>query len=232
MLKRPIEGTKGPAQTALLMISQQQMEDISQLDILPPAWMLGYMELKKMRSLLACGRTTAWGSTWSSTLQRTIHRLIEAQRLTFQARLVCPEPERGWTESQPLCSSPLCNAKTGLWLPSPEEVGYDSTRGNTEFSCGTSHWGSKTIRSMIARGGPFVACCRDCGMLLKQMIRIRETERQHERVLLASRRRVAPHMAGRVGLPPSEYRLLREMSASSGPSVPRSRSRSRSRVRI
>ena len=35
---------------------------------------------------------------------------------------------------------------------------------------------------------------------------------------------VAPHMAGRVGLPPSEYRLLSEMSASSGPSVPRSRS--------
>ena len=35
---------------------------------------------------------------------------------------------------------------------------------------------------------------------------------------------VAPHMAGRVGLPPSEYRLLREMSASSGPSVRRSRS--------
>ena len=41
---------------------------------------------------------------------------------------------------------------------------------------------------------------------------------------IASRRREAPHMAGRVGLPPSEYRLLREMSASSGPSVPRSRS--------
>ena len=35
---------------------------------------------------------------------------------------------------------------------------------------------------------------------------------------------VAPHMAGRVGLPPSEYRLLSEMSASSGPSAPRSRS--------
>ena len=38
MLKRPIEGTKGPPQTALLMITQQQMEDISQLDKLPPAW--------------------------------------------------------------------------------------------------------------------------------------------------------------------------------------------------
>ena len=60
-------------------------------------------------------------------------------------------------------------------------------------------------------------------MLLKQMIRIRETEK-HERVLLAIHRRVAPHMAGRVGLPPSEYRLLSEMSASGGPSVPRSRS--------
>ena len=227
MLKRPIEGTKGPAQTALLMITQQQIEeeeeeDISQLDILPPAWMLGHLELRKMRSLLACGRTTAWGSTWSSTLPRTMHKLIEAQRLKLQALLACPEPERGWTESQPLCSSPLCSAKTGLWLPSTEEVGKDA-RGQEEFSCGWSIWGSVTIRSQIARGhGPFVACCRDCGMLLKQMIRIRET--QHESVLLASRCRVAPCMAGRAGLPPCENRLLSEMSASSGPSVPRSRS--------
>ena len=164
----------------------------------------------------------AWGSTWSSTLPRTMHKLIEAQRLKFQARLACPEPERGWTESQPLCSSPLCNAKTGLWLPSYEELGYD-TNGHAEFSCDSSVvWGSVSIRSMIARYGPFVACCRDCGMLLKQMIRIRETK--HESVLLASRRRVAPPMAGRVGEPPSEYRLLSEMSASSGPSVRRSRS--------
>ena len=225
MLKRPIEGTKGPAQTALLMITLQQIEeeeeeDISQLDILPQAWMLGYLELRKVRSLLACGRTTAWGSTWISTLPITMQKLIEAQRLKFQALLACPEPERGWTESQPLCSSPLCNAKTGLWLPSYEEVGYD-TNGHPEFSCDSSVWGSVSIRSMIARYGPFVACCRDCGMLLKQMIRIRET--QHESVLLASRCRVAPCMAGRAGLPPCENRLLSEMSASSGPSVPRSR---------
>ena len=194
MLKRPIEGTKGPAQTALLMTTLQQIEeeeeeDISQLDILPPAWMLGYLELRKVRFLLACGRTTAWGSTWISTLPITMQKLIEAQRLKFQALLACPEPERGWTESQPLCSSPLCNAKTGLWLPSYDEVRSDTT-GHAEFSCDSSVvWGSVSIRSMIARYGPFVACCRDCGMLLKQMIRIRETK--HEGVLLASRRRVA-----------------------------------------
>ena len=211
MLKRPIEGTKGPAQTALLMITQQQIEDISQLDILPREWMLGHLELRQVRSLLACGRTTAWGSTWSSTLPITMQKLIEAQRLRFQARLACPEPERGWTESQPLCSSPLCNAKTGLWLPSAEEV--EDADGNVEFSTGIS-----SIRSTVARHGPFVACCRDCGMLLKQMIRIRETK--HESVLLASRRRVAPPMAGRVGEPPSEYRLLSEMSAARARSAP------------
>ena len=99
----------------------------------------------------------------------------------------------------------------------------EDTDGHVEFTCRDSIWGSVSIRSQIAKHGPFVACCRDCGMLLKQMIRIRETQ-QHESVLLASRRRVAPRMAGRVGLPPSEYRLLSEMSASSGPSVPRSRS--------
>ena len=85
--------------------------------------------------------------------------------------------------------------------------------GHVEFSCGTSVYGSVSIRSMVANGnGPFVACCRDCGMLLKQMIRIRETK--HESVLLASRRRVAARpMAGRLGEPPSENRLLSEMSA-------------------
>ena len=31
MLKRPIEGTTGPAQTAMLTFTQQQMENISQL---------------------------------------------------------------------------------------------------------------------------------------------------------------------------------------------------------
>ena len=94
--------------------------------------------------------------------------------------------------------------------------------GHVEFLCGTSVYGSVSIRSMVANGnGPFVACCRDCGMLLKQMIRIRETR---ESVILASRRRLAPQPASLVGLPPDEYRLLSEMSESSGPSVPRSRS--------
>ena len=90
--------------------------------------------------------------------------------------------------------------------------------GHVEFSCSASVYGSVSIRSMVANGnGPFVACCRDCGMLLKQMIRIRETE--DEGVLLASRRR-APHMAGWVGEPPSEYRLLSEMSAARARSAP------------
>ena len=152
-----------------------------------------------------------------------MERLIEAQRFKLKARVVCPEPEREWSESQPLCSSPFCNAKTGLWLPSSQEEVVNKD-GHVEFSCGgSSVWGSLSIRSQIAEHGPFVACCRDCGMLLKKIIRIRETEK-HERVVLASHRRVAPHVAGRVGLPPSECRLLNEMSASSGPSVPRSRS--------
>ena len=86
-----LEGTKGPPQTALLMITQQQMEDISQLDRLPPAW-IAWREWRTVRSLLACGRTTAWGSTWSSTLPRTRHRLIQAMGLdgpddNFRARV-------------------------------------------------------------------------------------------------------------------------------------------------
>ena len=189
-----------------------------QLDSLPPAWMLGHLHWRTVRSVLACGRNTAWWSTWSSTLSKTMERLIEAQRFKLKARVVCPEPEREWTESQPLCSSPFCNAKTGLWLPSSQEEVVNKD-GHVEFSCGgSSVWGSLSIRSQIAEHGPFVACCRDCGMLLKQIIRIRETEK-HESVLLASRRRVAYSHGDRA---PSEYRLLSEMSASSGPSVPRS----------
>ena len=44
MLKRPIEGTKGPAQTALLMITQQQMEKYfaaGQTTASVDAWALG-----------------------------------------------------------------------------------------------------------------------------------------------------------------------------------------------
>ena len=195
-------------------------KNMLQLDSLPPAWMIGHLHWRTVRSVLACGRNTAWWSTWSSTLSKTMQRLIEAQRFKLKARVVCPEPEREWSESQPLCSSPFCNAKTGLWLPSSQEEVVNRD-GHVEFSCGSSVWGSLSMRSQIAEHGPFVACCRDCGMLLKQMIRIRETEK-HERVLLASHRRVAPHRRVVLLEPPSESRLLSEMSASSGPSVPRS----------
>ena len=63
MLKRPIEGTKGPAQTALLMITLQQIEeeeeeDISQLDRLPPEW-IQWLDWRSVWSLFVCGRTTA-----------------------------------------------------------------------------------------------------------------------------------------------------------------------------
>ena len=72
LLKRPIEGTKGPAQTALLMITQQQMEDISQLDRLPPAW-IEWLDWRTVLSLLACGRTTAL-STLSLSMLSSLSR--------------------------------------------------------------------------------------------------------------------------------------------------------------
>ena len=53
-----LEGTKGPPQTALLMITQQQMEDTSQLDRLPLDW-LQWLDRKSVWSLFVCGRTTA-----------------------------------------------------------------------------------------------------------------------------------------------------------------------------
>ena len=61
--------------------------------------------------------------------------------------------------------------------------------GHEEFSSGWSVYGSITIRSVIARQASFVVCCPECGKVLKQIIRIR---RSLEKVLLASRRRVAP----------------------------------------
>ena len=53
-----LEGTKGPPQTALLMITQQQMEDTSQLDRLPLDW-LQWLDRRSVWSLFVCGRTTA-----------------------------------------------------------------------------------------------------------------------------------------------------------------------------
>jgi len=197
-------------------VVQHQMEQMSLVDM--PARTLRHLDFGSLRSLLACGKSTARESTWMSTLPGTMRRLIIAQHLEFEAMVVCPDPRGGWTESWPLCSSPFCNEKTGLWLPLDEEVGSDQD-GPEEFSSGWSVYGSITIRSVIAKQASFVACCRDCGKLLKQIIRIR---RSHENVLLASRCRVAPYGAYRERPQPDENRLLSEIVNSSGSSVRRS----------
>ena len=68
--------------------------------------------------------------------------------------------------------------------------------------CGSHVWGSRTMRSILEeraweghgariRGAcAFVACCPDCGKLLKEIARIRG---QYEHVLLASHVRELPH---------------------------------------
>ena len=200
-------------------VVQHQMEQMSLVDM-PAARTLRHLDFGSLRSLLACGKSTARESTWMSTLPGTMRRLIIAQHLEFQAMVVCPSPRGEWTESWPLCSSPFCNKETGLWLPwrkSNEEVGSDQD-GPEEFSSGWSVYGSITIRSVIANAkqASFVACCHDCGKLLKQIIRIR---RSHENVLLASHWRVAPLDEYRQQPQPDEYRLLSEIVNSSGSST-------------
>ena len=197
----------------------------------PLAGILAFLDLRSVRSFAACGTITSWKALFphfSSTLQE----VLGSCKMRFQASCACPEPRRGWTEHRPRCSFPLCDADTGLWVPSLDEMdalrrdAETTDRGNGhEFECCSSIWGSETIRSRLAecRQGmtaAYVACCLDCGMALKEMARIRG---RREYVLLASRARVEPGALGEMrdrmgigrGVPvPRKHLLLSEVSDS------------------
>ena len=122
-------------------------------------------------------------------------------------------PRATWTEKDPICSSPLCNNRTGLWLPSREEITTLTDRPQDhpfDYMCANHEWGSLSLRCVIADvkagltaawdnhgrvragGRALVVCSVECGKDVREIARI---QRKHDYVLLASHGRVGPEDA-------------------------------------
>ena len=122
----------------------------------------------------------------------------------------CPIPRTDWTEDVPICSSPFCKARTGLWLPSREEITRITQRPQGypfEYMCADDKWGSLTLESVIedledgvraawdhrgkvrTEGRALVACSHGCGKDLREIASI---QKMGDYVLLASHHRVLP----------------------------------------
>ena len=203
------------------------------LTLFYPGDLLALLYPADLRSFFTCSKSTSW-RYMRPFLSRVVKRIMTVHYEQQRSAMRCAQPRSNWTEDFPICSSPLCSAFTGLWLPSIDELNRIFGRGNTgQYMCGSHVWGSRTMRSILEeraweghgariRGAcAFVACCPDCGKLLKEIARIRG---QHEHVLLASHVRELPHvriLEARFGPdwadfgPASEHLLLSEMEAQS-----------------
>ena len=156
----------------------------SLLVLFHPTDMLALLYPVDLRSFFTCSKCTSW-QNMHAHLSGAIKQVMSYHRQQHEAAKRCNWPTRMWREDFPICSAPGCNAFTGLWI--------------TDYMGGSSFWGSLTIRSILYEGaweehgitgaGVFVACCPDCGHLLKEITRIRG---QHEHVLLASHVRELP----------------------------------------
>ena len=171
----------------------------SLLVLFHPANMLALLYPVDLRSFFTCSKCTSW-QNMHAHLSGAIKQIMSYHRQQHEAAKRCNWPTRMWREDFPICSAPGCNAFTGLWIASVDELNRSFGENDTDYMCGSSFWGSLTIRSVLYEGaweehgitgaGVFVACCPDCGHLLKEIARIRG---QHEHVLLASHVRELPN---------------------------------------
>ena len=163
-----------------------------------------------LRPFLACYTATSWPKM-QIFITKTVRTVMTSHHAQYVAAQECPKPRADWTEDAPICASPSCTVRTGLWLPSKEEITTLTERGQSapfEFMCGTVlNWGSVTLRSVIENmesgeehvwdkhglvrsgGRALVACSVDCAKVLREIARI---QRQHDYVLLASHVREPP----------------------------------------
>ena len=139
-----------------------------------------FLKLRDLRALAVCGRFTTW--EWLvPQCQGIMRAFLRSMLARARASRECPKPVWGWKEENPICASPLCGGYTGLWLPSQDEL-KEATGADREFMCGSSIWGSSTIRSELeirrwenarttrgrtVRSEPCVACSIECGRFLK-----------------------------------------------------------------
>ena len=160
-----------------------------------------FLQLRDLRALSVCGRFTTW--EWLvPQCQGIMRAFLRSMLARARASRECPKPVWGWKEENPICASPLCGGYTGLWLPSQDEL-KEATGADREFMCGSSIWGSSTIRSELeirrwenartrgrtVRSEPCVACSIECGRFLKEIAQIRG---YREMVIVASGTRVTP----------------------------------------
>ena len=115
-------------------------------------------------------------------------QFMNSHNAQYVAALQCTRLGADWTEDYPICSSPFCSARTGLWLPSREEITKSTKREHYaafEYMCANYDWGAVTLRSVIENmedgvervwdrhgavrtgGRALVACRLDCAKVFK-----------------------------------------------------------------
>ena len=164
-----------------------------------------------LRPFLACYTATSWPKM-QIFITKTVRTVMTSHHAQYVAAQECSKPRADWTEDSPICASPSCTARTGLWLPSKEEITTLTERGQYapfEFMCENYNWGSITLRSVIENmedgvecvwdkhgpvrtgGRALVACSLNCAKVLREIARI---QRKHDYVLLASHVREPPEV--------------------------------------
>ena len=119
------------------------------LELFYPADLLALLCLADLRSFFTCSKSTSW-RYMRPFLSRVVKRIMTVHYEQQRSAMRCAQPRSNWTEDFPICSSPLCSAFTGLWLPSIDELDRIFGRGNmTEYMCGSYAWGSMTMRSIL-----------------------------------------------------------------------------------
>ena len=107
------------------------------------------LQPRYMRSLLTCSRATSW-MKMQGCITNLVKSFMDSQKLSNLAAKQCPSPRTDWTEDVPMCSSPFCKARTGLWLPSREEITRITQRPQGypfEYMCADDKWGSLTLEA-------------------------------------------------------------------------------------
>ena len=168
-----------------------------------------------LRSVMTCSRATSW-PMMQRYITNVVKTIMEKHHVQYVAAQESKSPRSSmspratWTEKDPICSSPLCNNRTGLWLPSREEITTLTDRPQDhpfDYMCANHEWGSLSLRCVIADvkagltaawdnhgrvragGRALVVCSVECGKDVREIARI---QRKHDYVLLASRDRVLP----------------------------------------
>ena len=166
-----------------------------------PADLLALLYPADLRSFFTCSKSTSWRNM-HPYLSGVLKQIMSSHHEQYGSAMRCTHPRSNWSEEFPICSALLCRSFTGLWLPSIDELQRMFGANRTGYMCGSFSWGSVTIRSILeerAWEGPgarstgaraFVACCPDCGKLLKEIARI---QGRHDHVLLASHDRAPPN---------------------------------------